>query len=87
MNNTSSLEQTFQIGNHDSNLITGQYNSDLMARFLENKSMIPRLKQDQIAIKLGCSCSTLKRYRNDIYKCVHLEELHQILTKETKVFK
>ena len=33
---------------------------------MEIKSMNPNLGQDQIAKKLGCSSSTLQRYRNDI---------------------
>ena len=37
-----------------------------MARFMEIKSMNPRLRQDQMAKELGCSSSTLQRYRQDI---------------------
>ena len=30
------------------------------------KFVIPKIRQDQIAKKLGCSSSTLQRYRQDI---------------------
>ena len=33
---------------------------------MEIKSVYPKLRQDQIAKELGCSSSTLKRYRNNI---------------------
>ena len=37
-----------------------------MARFMEIKSVNPRLRQDQSAKELGCSGSTLQRYSQDI---------------------
>ena len=37
-----------------------------MAKFMVRKSMNPRLRQDQLAKELGCSGSTLQRYRQDI---------------------
>ena len=37
-----------------------------MARFMEIKSLNPKIRQDQIAKELGCSSSTLRRYKNDI---------------------
>ena len=64
-NNTFSLEQLSKTGSLDSNSITRPYKLDLMARFMEIKSAKTRLKQDQIAKELGCSGSTLQRYRND----------------------
>ena len=66
MNNTFSLQQLSQTGNLDSNLITRQYQLDLMARFMETKSVHPNLKQSEIAKELGCSNSTFRRYRQDI---------------------
>ena len=66
MKKTFSLEQISKKGNVDSNLITGQYKHDLMARFMEIKAVNPRLKQNQTAKELGCSSSTLQRYRNDL---------------------
>ena len=62
MNNAFSLQQISQTVNLDSNLITRQYKLDLMARFMEIKSMSPKLRQDQIAKVLGCSSSTLQRF-------------------------
>ena len=60
MNNTFSLQQISQTGNFDSDLITRQYKLDLMARFMEIKSINPKLKQSEIAKELGYSSSTLK---------------------------
>ena len=54
MNNTFSSQQLSQTGNLDSNLILRQYKLDLMARFMVIKSMIPRLRQDQIAKESSC---------------------------------
>ena len=47
-------------------MISRQYKLDLMARFLEIKSIKTKLRQDQIAKELGCSSSFLKQNRNDI---------------------
>ena len=66
MNKIFSLQQLSQTGNLDSNLITRQYQLDLMARFMETKSVNPNLKQSEIAKELGCSNSTFRRYRQDI---------------------
>ena len=45
-----------------------------MAKFVEIKSVNPRLRQDQIAKEIGCSSSTLQRYR----KVVNLLSPHGI---------
>ena len=37
-----------------------------MTRLIDIKSVEPKLKQNQMAKKLGCSSSTLQRYRHDI---------------------
>ena len=66
MKNTFSLEQLTKTGNLDSKLISRRNTKDLMARFMEIKSVNPRLRQDQIAKELDCSSSTLQRYRNDL---------------------
>ena len=66
MNNTFSLQQKPQTGNLDSNLITRQYKLDLKARFMEMKSINPKLKQSEIAKEIGCSSSILQRYRQAI---------------------
>ena len=66
MDNTFSLEQISRTGNVDAKLILRQHKLDLMARVVEIKSINPRMKQKGIAKELGCSSSTLQRYRNDI---------------------
>ena len=66
MNNTFSLQQKPQTGNLDKNLITRQYKLDLKARFMEMKSINPKLKQSEIAKEIGCSSSILQRYRQAI---------------------
>ena len=42
MNDTFSLEQISKAGNFDSNVIFRQYKVDLMARFMEIKSLNPK---------------------------------------------
>ena len=37
-----------------------------MARFIEIKCVNPKLRQDQIAKKIGCSKCTLRRYAKDV---------------------
>ena len=67
MNNISYLEKISKTGNLDTNLVLPQNKLDLRARFfMENKSVNPKIKHDQIAKGLGRSSSTLKRYRNDL---------------------
>ena len=66
MNSTFSPEQISKTGNLDIKLILRQCNFRLMARFLEIKSVNPKLKQNQIAKKLSHSSISEQRYRNDI---------------------
>ena len=66
MNYTSSLEQKSKTGTLDSKLILRQHKLDLLARFMEKKAVHTKLKQNQTAKELGCSSSTIQRYRNDI---------------------
>ena len=66
MNNTLFLQQIAQTGNLDSNLNMRRYTPDLMPMFMEIKAAKPRLGQDQLAKELGCSSSTLQRYRHDL---------------------
>ena len=66
MNNTCSLEQKSKTGKLDAILKTREHNLHLLARFMEIKSVNARLRQDQIAKEIGCSGSTLQRYRQDI---------------------
>ena len=64
--NNFSLEQISRTSNLDSSLIQRQYKLDLLPRFMKIKSINPKLRQDEMAEKLSCSSSTLKRYRNKI---------------------
>ena len=66
MNNTFPLEQISKTGSLDSILIKGQYKLDLMAMFMEIKSINPKLKQSEIAKDLSCSSCTLQRYLQEI---------------------
>ena len=66
MNNSFSLQQIQKTGNLDANLISRQYKLNLMADFMRVKSENPRMKQCEIANRLGMSSSTVQRYRNDI---------------------
>ena len=66
MNNIFSLQQISRTGNLDSNLVSRQYQLNLMTDFMRMKYENPRLKQSEIANQLGYSTSTLQRCRNDI---------------------
>ena len=66
MNNTFSLQQIQKTSNLDANLISRQYKLNLMADFMRLKYENPKLKQSEIANRLGYSSSTLQRYRNDV---------------------
>ena len=50
------------MSNLDLNLILRQYKIDSRGLFMEIKNVKPKLKQHQVARKLGYSISTLKRY-------------------------
>ena len=66
MNNSFSLNQIQKTSNLDANLISRQYKLNLMCDFMRLKYDNPKLKQSEIASRLGYSSSTLQRYRNDI---------------------
>ena len=66
--NIFSLQQTSQTGDLDSKLRSRQYKFDLVASFMEKKSINPKLKQSDSAKEIGCSSRTLKGYRQDISK-------------------
>ena len=85
MNHTFSLDQKSKTGNLDSNFITRQYKLHLMARFMEIKSVNTKLKQSEIAKELGCSFSTLKRYKNDIIMLPSFSFLSKTNKKEQKI--
>ena len=59
MNNTFSLQQISRTSNLDANLISRQYILNLMADFMRVKYENPKLKQSDIANKIGLS-STLQ---------------------------
>ena len=60
------LSEISKTGSPIFSLILRQYIIDLMARFLEIKTMIPKLTQNEIAQQLAYSSATVKRYRSDI---------------------
>ena len=62
MNNSFSLQQIQKTSGLDANLISRQYKLNLMADFMRMKYENPRLKQTEIANRLGYSSSTLQRY-------------------------
>ena len=66
MKNTFSLQQISKTSNLDAILISPQYKINLMADFMRVKYENPKLKQSEIANKIGLISSTLQRYRNDI---------------------
>ena len=66
MNNSFSLQQIQKTSNLDANLISRQYELNLMADFMRVKYENPKMKQCEIANQLGMSSSTVQRYRNDI---------------------
>ena len=63
---TFSLQQIQKTSILDANLLSRQYKLNLMADFMRIKYEKPKMKQSQIADRLGMSSSTLQRYRNDI---------------------
>ena len=66
MNNTFSLQQIKKTSGLDADLISSQYKLNLMADFMRMKYENPKLKQSEIANRLGYSSSTLQRCRNDV---------------------
>ena len=65
MNNTFSLEQITKTGDLNADLMR-QYKFDEMAKFMEVKSVNPKLKQSEIAKELKLSTSTIHRHRREI---------------------
>ena len=60
------MSATSKTGNLISSPMLRQYELDLMARFMEIKTMNPRLTQNEIAKELVYSSATVKRYKIDI---------------------
>ena len=61
MKNIFPLEQIAETGDLNADLIKRQYESDKMAKFMEIKSINPKLKQFEIGRELKISSSTLQR--------------------------
>ena len=57
-NNTFSLQQIQKISNLGAHLISRQYKLNLMADFMRFKYENPKLRQSEIANRLGYSSST-----------------------------
>ena len=66
MINTFSSDQISKTGDRNADLITRQYNLDKMAKFMEIKSINPKLKQSEIANELRILTPTIRRYRREI---------------------
>ena len=66
MNTTFSLEQIAKTGDLNADLIMRLYKMDKVAKFIEFKSINPKLKQSERAKELSISTSTLQRYRRKI---------------------
>ena len=65
MNNSFSLSELQKTAHFNSNLIMRQYRLNEMAKFMEVKSINPKLKQSEIARELKMSSSTLQRCRKE----------------------
>ena len=65
MNKTFSLSEIQKTGNLNAYLIMRQYKLAKMAKFMEVKSINPKLKQSEIAKELKRSPYTLQRYRKE----------------------
>ena len=79
MNNSFSFQQISKTGNLDSNLISRQYELNLIAKFMQTKFDNPNLKQSQIADQISYSSRTLQRYEND----VNMLSLYRIRSNNT----
>ena len=66
MNNSFSLQQIQETSNLDANLISRECKLNLMADFMRMIYENPKLKQSEIANRLGYSSSTLQHYRTDV---------------------
>ena len=61
MNNSFSLQQIRKTSNLDANLLSRQYQLNLIADFMRVKYENPKMKQSEIANQLKKSSSTLRR--------------------------
>ena len=67
MNISFSLQKIQKTSNPDANLISRQYELNLMADFMRLKYENLKMIQSEIANQLSLSSSTTQRYRNDIH--------------------
>ena len=87
MNYTISLEQLAETGNLNADLITRQHKLDKIAKFMEIKSINPKLKQSEKTRKLKKKSSHYNAVEEKLL-CFHPKEyLHGTLTQKTKDFK
>ena len=66
MNNTPSLNEKNKSSTMDPNMLTKYYKLKLMNNFMNIKYQNPKMTQSEISSQLNMSCSTIKRYGNDI---------------------
>ena len=66
MNITFSLKQIPKTGDLNTDLIKSQYKLDKMAKFMEIKSINPKLKQSEMAKEMKMPSFTLQQYRREI---------------------
>ena len=66
MNNSFSLEQIAKTGYLNGDLIMRQNKLDILAKFMEIKSLNPKLKRSEVARELKILSSFLQRYRREI---------------------
>ena len=64
--NNFTIDMAAESENLNSNSRIRLYKQNMMLKVIEKKSNEPRLTQKQICNQLGCSDSTIKRYRDDI---------------------
>ena len=73
------LEQVAKTGDLNADLIMRQYKLNKMSKFMEIKSINPKLKQSDIARDIKLSSPTLQRYGKKCM-CFHpIEYQHQTL--------
>ena len=89
MNSTFFLQQISKAGDLNAVLIMRQYKFDKKAKFMEIKSINPKLKQSEIAKELKLSTSAIQRYRREInmvlpYRISPSSNTHHTKTKDSK---
>ena len=87
MNNSFTLQQIQKTSNLDANLISRQYNLNLMADFMRVKNENPGMKQSQKANQIRLSTSTPQRYKADINMLSPYRILPNNTNKRTKMLK